>query len=126
MEQLSEAHEDFLKAIVMLGGTPEAPVRQVDVARRLGITKPSVNKAMNILREDGYLTQSYYGKITLTQKGYEYGLSVYERHELLANFLSKAVGIPRERAEVEACHMEHAISDESFEKWREYIEKLGL
>lgn len=126
MEQLSEAHEDFLKAIVMLGGTPEAPVRQVDVARRLGITKPSVNKAMNILREDGYLTQSYYGKITLTQKGYEYGLSVYERHELLANFLSKAVGIPRDRAEEEACRMEHAISDESFEKWREYIEKLGL
>lgn len=126
MEQLSEAHEDFLKAVVMLGGTPEAPVRQVDVARMLGITKPSVNKAMNILREDGCLTQSYYGQITLTQKGYDLGSAVFARHKLLADFLAKEVGIPRDRAEEEACRMEHAISDESFEKWREYIEKLGL
>ena len=110
----------------MLGGTPECPVRPVDVAERMGVTKPSVNKAMNWLKRNGYVDQPYYGQITLTQKGYDLGLAVFARHKLLVDFLTKEVGIPRERAEVEACHMEHAISDESFEKWREYIEKLGL
>ena len=68
----------------------------------------------------------YYGDITLTPEGYEYGQSVLERHHVLFTFLTKALGIPEDRANDEACLMEHAISDESFEKWSSYIKKLNL
>lgn len=126
MEKMSKSHEDYLEAIVMLGGTTEAPVRSVDVATKLGVSKASVNKAVSALKEKGFVDQPYYGDITLTTDGFAYGSSVLDRHHLLFTFLTKAIGIPEERAEEEACLMEHAISDESFEKWSEYVRKLDL
>lgn len=126
MEKMSKSHEDYLEAIVMLGGTDEAPVRSVDVAAKMGVSKASVNKAVNSLKEKGLLDQPYYGDITLTPEGFEYGSAVLERHHLLFTFLTKVLGIPEERADAEACMMEHAISDESFEKWTAYIKSLDL
>ena len=110
----------------MLGGTDEAPVRSVDVAAKMGVSKASVNKAVNSLKEKGLLDQPYYGDITLTPEGFEYGSAVLERHHLLFTFLTKVLGIPEERADAEACMMEHAISDESFEKWTAYFKSLDL
>ena len=115
MEKMSMSHEDYLEAIVMLGGTTEASVRSVDIATKLGVSKASVNKAMTVLKEKGLAEQPYYGDVTLTEEGYEYGTSVLDRHRMLSMFLTKALGIPEERAEKEACLMEHAISDDSFE-----------
>ena len=126
MNKMSMSGEDYLEAIVMLGGTTEVPVRSVDVANRLGVSKASVNKAIHSLKERNLVDQPYYGDITLTPEGYEYGASVLERHTMLFTFLAKALGIPEERADEEACLMEHAISDESFEKWISYIKKLDL
>lgn len=126
MEKMSMSHEDYLEAIVMLGGTTEASVRSVDIATKLGVSKASVNKAMTVLKEKGFAEQPYYGDVTLTEEGYEYGTSVLDRHRMLSMFLTKALGIPEERAEKEACLMEHAISDDSFEKWSSYIKKLDL
>lgn len=126
MEKMSKSHEDYLEAIVMLGGTTEAPVRSVDVATKLGVSKASVNKAVSALKEKGFVDQPYYGDITLTTEGFAYGSSVLDRHHLLFTFLTKAIGIPEERAEEEACLMEHAISDDSFEKWSEYVKNLDL
>ena len=126
MEKMSKSHEDYLEAIVMLGGMTEASVRSVDVATKLGVSKASVNKAVSALKEKGFVDQPYYGDITLTTDGFAYGSSVLDRHHLLFTFLTKAIGIPEERAEEEACLMEHAISDESFEKWSEYVRKLDL
>ena len=126
MEKLSKSHEDYLEAIVMLGGTPEQPVRSVDVANKLGVSKASVNKAVTLLKEKGMLDQPYYGDITLTQDGYEYAQSVYKRHRYLTGFLEKALGIDPEVAEEEACLMEHAISDDSFEKWVAFIDENGF
>lgn len=126
MEKMSKSHEDYLEAIVMLGGTDEAPVRSVDVAAKMGVSKASVNKAVNSLKEKGLLDQPYYGDITLTPEGFEYGSAVLERHHLLFTFLTKVLGIPEDRADAEACMMEHAISDESFEKWSAYIKSLDL
>lgn len=126
MEKMSMSHEDYLEAIVMLGGTTEASVRSVDIATKLGVSKASVNKAMTVLKEKGLAEQPYYGDVTLTEEGYEYGTSVLDRHRVLSMFLTKALGIPEERAEKEACLMEHAISDDSFEKWSSYIKKLDL
>jgi len=70
--------------------------------------------------------QPYYGDITLTELGYEYGSSGLDRHNLLFQVLHKALGIPEERADHEACLMEHAISDESMKKWEAYIKSLDL
>ena len=126
MEKMSMSHEDYLEAIVMLGGTTEASVRSVDIATKLGVSKASVNKAMTVLKEKGLAEQPYYGDVTLTEEGYEYGTSVLDRHRMLSMFLTKALGSPEERAEKEACLMEHAISDDSFEKWSSYIKKLDL
>lgn len=126
MEKMSTSHEDYLEAMVMLGATTEASVRSVDVATKLGVSKASVNKAMSVLKEKGFAEQPYYGDITLTEKGYAYGTSVLERHEMLFTFLTKAIGLSEEDADREACLMEHAISDASFEKWFEFVEKLNL
>ena len=126
MEKMSMSQEDYLEAIVMLGGTTDVPVRSVDIATKLGVSKASVNKAVSALKEKGLVDQPFYGDITLTSDGYAYGTSVLDRHHLLFTFLTKAVGIPEEQAEHEACLMEHAISDDSFAKWRTYIKKLDL
>lgn len=126
MEKVSMSHEDYLEAIVMLGGTTEVPVRSVDIAKQMEVSKASVNKAIGLLKEKGLAEQPYYGDVTLTQSGYEYGKAVLKRHRYLTAFLSKALGIDDETAEDEACLMEHAISDESFEKWVAYIEELGI
>ena len=125
-DKVSMSHEDYLEAIVMIGGTTEQSVRSVDVANKLGVSKASVNKAVGLLREKGYAIQPYYGDITLTEKGYEYGKAVLERHHYLTSFLVKAIGIDEETAEEEACLMEHAISDSSSEKWKAYIKGLNL
>ena len=126
MNKVSMSHEDYLEAIVMLGGTEDVPVRSVDIAHKLDVSKASVNKAIATLKESGYVVQPYYGDITLTAEGLAYGKSVLERHQLLTDFMHKALGIPSERAEDEACLMEHAISDESLEKWAAYIKGLNL
>ena len=120
------SHEDYLEAMVMLGATTETSVRSVDVAAKLGVSKASVNKAMSVLKEKGLAEQPYYGDITLTDEGYAYGTSVLERHEMLFTFLTKAIGLSEEDADREACLMEHAISDASFEKWFEFVKKLNL
>ena len=126
MEKVSMSHEDYLEAIIMLGGTREQSVRSVDIANKLKVSKASVNKAIGLLKEKGFVEQPYYGDITLTETGFAYGQAVYKRHRYLTTFLSKCLGIPADVAEDEACLMEHAISDESFEKWVSYIDKLEI
>ena len=126
MEKMSMSHEDYLEAIVMLGGTTEVSVRAVDIANKLGVSKASVNKAVTSLKEKGLVDQPYYGDVTLTKDGYDYGTQVFDRHRMLELFLTKALGIEPEVAAKEACQMEHAISDDSFEKWRAFIKKLHL
>ena len=126
MEKMSMSHEDYLEAIVMLGGTTDVSVRSVDIANKLGVSKASVNKAVTSLKEKGLVDQPYYGDVTLTEDGYAYGSQVFGRHRMLREFLTKAVGIEPEVAEKEACQMEHAISDESVEKWRSFIKGLNL
>ena len=126
MEKISMSHEDYLEAIIMLGGTAEQSVRSVDIAKQMNVSKASVNKAVGLLKEKGLVDQPYYGDVTLTAEGFEYGTKVYKRHRYLTAFLAKGLGIDDETAEEEACLMEHAISDTSFEKWVDYIDKLGI
>ena len=126
MEKVSMSHEDYLEAIVMLGGSQTQSVRSVDIATKMGVSKASVSKAVTSLKNSGMLEQPYYGDITLTEDGYNYGCAVLKRHEMLTRFLTEKVGLTKEVAEEEACQMEHAISDESFKKWLAYFERIGL
>ena len=120
------SHEDYLEAILMLAGPTHMPVRAVDVADKMGVSKTSVNKAVTALKEKGFVNQQRYGDITLTEDGVSYASKVLDRHNFLTKFLSQALGIDPETAEKEACQMEHAISDESFEKWVIFIDSLDL
>ena len=123
---ISTSHEDYLEAMVMIGGSQKQSIRAVDVAAKMGVSKASVNKAVTVLKEKGYVTQPYYGDITLTQEGDAYGHKVLDRHQALTKFLHRGLGIDAQTAEMEACMMEHAISDESFEKWIAFIDGLDL
>lgn len=126
MEKISTASEDYLETIIMLGGTTKVPVRSVDIANAMGVSKASVNKALKLLKENGLVDQPFYGDITLTTAGQRYGKAIYKRHRYLTAFLHKELGIPAKTAEKEACMMEHAISDASFKKWVKYIDALGI
>lgn len=81
---------------------------------------------MTNLKEKGYAVQPYYGDITLTEEGYEYGSTIWRRHNLLFRFMTEAIGIDSETANYEACQIEHGISTESFKKWEEYLAKQGI
>lgn len=126
MQTLSMSHEDYLEAMLMLAGPTHMPVRAVDVAVKLGVSKTSVSKAVSVLKGKGLVKQQRYGDILLTDDGAAYAAKVLDRHHALTDFLNKAVGIDLETAEEEACKMEHAISDESFEKWLVFIDSLEL
>ncbi len=124
VEKMSVSCEDYLEAIVVLGGSGRHPVRSVDVAESLDVSKASVSKALSILKERGLVDQPPYGDITLTEEGLEYGTWVLDRHRLLFKFMTETLGIDSATADEEACKMEHAMSDESFAKWSAFVNGL--
>ena len=126
MEKLSRSAEDYLEAIVSLGGSLTQPVRNVQISEELGVTKASVSKAIHMLRDEGFIRQEPYGGVRLTPEGLARGVAVLCRHRLLYAFLTQELGIDEETADREACGIEHAISDASFERWLDYAGKLGL
>ncbi len=96
----------------------------VDIADELGITKPSVTKAMDKLKRKGLIHKESYGHITLTEKGEEFAKKVYYKHCIIAEFLEKTLGLSSGEASKNACRMEHVITDEMLEAIENYIEKL--
>ena len=115
--EIRESAEDYLEAILRLSRQGEG-VRSIDVATMLGVSKPSVSHAMKLLREDGYIAMDRYGTITLLDKGAEIANNIYERHRVLSQMLES-----KETALADACKMEHDISQETFEKIKEYFLK---
>ena len=114
-------NEMYLEVILEL--SENGPVRSVDIAKKMGVTKPSVNKAMHSLKEHGYILKERYGSITLTPKGYEIAAEIASRHTLLRRFLIEVLGCDEKTADTDACLMEHVLSAESVEKWHEYMKK---
>ena len=119
--EIRESAEDYLEAILRLSRQGEG-VRSIDVATMLGVSKPSVSHAMKLLREDGYIAMDRYGTITLLDKGAEIANNIYERHRVLSQML-ESMGVSKETALADACKMEHDISQETFEKIKEYFFK---
>ena len=113
-----ESGEMYLEAILVLS-KKNGFVRSIDVSEYLGYSKPSVSRAMGILRQGEYIVVEKDGGITLTDAGREIAEKIYERHTLLTSLLVK-LGVSEETAAADACKMEHAISDESFEAIKRY------
>lgn len=103
-----ESGENYLEAILMIQNE-KGSVHSVDVARKLGVTKPSVSRALGILREQGFLQANEGTQIILTEKGLAKAEDVYSRHKLLTEFLVSITGVDEEQAEENACRIEHVI-----------------
>ena len=117
-----ESGEMYLEAIFVLSRS-SAYVRSIDVSEYLGYSKPSVSRAMGILRSGEYITIDKDGAITLTDSGREIAEKIYERHTVLTQLLT-SLGVDRETAAADACKMEHAISDVSFQAIKRWAEEL--
>ena len=112
---------DLLETIFLLQNK-NGSVRSIDVARELGYTKASISRAMSILKKSEYITMDTFSQISLTDKGLSKAKEVYERHQLITNYLIKALGVSEEIASQDACRIEHVISKESFEKIKQYVQ----
>lgn len=118
---LREAGEDYLEAILNLEGE-SGEVRSVDVANYLGVSRPSVNKAVGILKDLEMVDQEPYGPIILTDRGREEAKEVARRHRVLRKFLIEVLGVDGEIADEDACKMEHVISQQTADKLIEYLD----
>ncbi len=119
--KLQESGEMYLENILIL--SREKPnVRSIDVAGRMGLSKPSVSRAVNLLRSNGYITVDANGSIVLTGPGREIASSIYERHTILTEALV-SLGVNEETASVDACKIEHYISPETFEAIKRHMNK---
>lgn len=122
-KKLTPSSEDYLETILELSEKTDA-VRSVDIATHLGVSKASVNKAMGILREAGLIDQAFYGLIRLTDQGRNRGSEILRRHSMLKRFLVEILGIDEQVAELDACRMEHVISDTTRDQWVAYLHKV--
>lgn len=122
---LTSAHEDYIEAIVELEEEQNRPeVRSVDIAARRNVSKASVNKALQTLRDAGYIEQERYGRITLTEAGREYGEEIWSRHQALRSFFVDDLGVDPEVADHEACEMEHTVSRDTMNRWMDWLDRL--
>lgn len=122
--KIQESAENYLETILILqrrNGT----VRSIDIANELAFSKPSVSIAVRNLRENGYIQVNGHGYIELLSPGLEIAERIFERHQLLTNWLT-ALGVAEDIAAEDACRIEHVISAESFEAIKQHASKFHL
>ena len=119
---IHESGEMYLEAILVLS-QKNGFVRSIDVSEYLGYSKPSVSRAMGILRSGEYIVVDKDGAITLTDTGREIAEKIFERHTVLSKLLMK-LGVSEETAAADACKLEHAISDESFQAIKRFAAEM--
>ncbi len=117
---LQESGEMYLETVYVL--SKNGVVRSLDVAEYMGFSKPSVSRAVGLLKQGGYLLMDKEGYLTLTESGLDVAKKIYERHTLLSKFLVR-LGVDEKTATEDACKMEHDISDESFSAIKEHVRR---
>ena len=122
--RIQESGEMYLETILRLSQR-SGHVRAIDVGEEMGYSKPSVSRAMSILKQGGYIVIEPDGSIILTDAGREIAEKIYARHTLITNFLI-SIGVDKETATEDACKMEHGISDASFEAIQKLLEKNNI
>ena len=118
---MHESGENYLETILILHQR-QGYVRSIDIANELAFTKPSISRAMGILKNDGYITVEPSGNILLTEKGYAKASAVFDRHQTITSFLHKILDVDAETAEADACRIEHVISETTFEKMKAFMQ----
>ena len=118
---LQESGEMYLESIYVLSQR-SSYVRSIDISEYMGYSKPSVSRAVNLLKNGGYIVMDEENYITLTESGREVAEKIYSRHTVLTKMLV-ALGVPQEVAAEDACRMEHTISDVSFEAIKRHVSK---
>ncbi|MPN27613.1 Transcriptional regulator MntR [bioreactor metagenome] len=117
---LQESGEMYLETILVLQKS-QPQVRSIDIANHLGYSKPSVSRAVNLLKDNEYISIDSSGHITLLPKGAEIANCIYERHTILTAFLTK-IGVSAKAAAEDACKIEHIISKETFNKIKDHMQ----
>ena len=118
-----ESAEDYLERILMLQ-KKIGKVRSIDIVHDMGYSKPSISRAIKLLRESNYIIVDKNGIINFTDKGMKIATSIYERHELLTNFLI-SIGVDEDIAKKDACGIEHHLSEETFVALKKHIDNLN-
>ncbi len=118
--EIHESAENYLEAILAL--SEKGSVRSIDVAQYLGFSKPSVSRAMSLLRDNGYVVMDENSFLILTPAGQEIAETIYERHRLLTQWLTW-LGVPPDIAAEDACKIEHDLSAETFQALKDHIAK---
>ncbi len=121
--RLQESGEMYLETILILS-TERPAVRSIDISERMGYSKPSVSRAMGLLKSNGYLQVDSDGFITLTESGMHVARKIYERHTVLKELLMR-LGVDETTAAEDACKIEHDISDASFAAIKAHMKKYG-
>lgn len=116
--KILEAAENYLE-IILIEKEKLGHVRSIDICNALNYSKPTISVMMKQLRENGYIEVDGEGFISLTEKGGDIAVKIYERHELLAKFLM-AIGVDQDTAYRDACKLEHDLSETSFDKLKAY------
>ena len=116
----NESREDYIESILIIKKKKGA-VRSIDIANHFGYSRPSISRAVGLLRKDGLITVDDSGYIELTPKGLELAKDVYSRHNTLIAFLEK-LGVSPETAENDACRIEHILSEESMDRIRAFMD----
>mgnify|MGYP000722487922 FL=1 len=116
---LQESGEMYLETILVLSQKSDA-VRSLDVAEYMGFSKPSVSRAVGLLKSGGYITVDREGYLSLTKEGLEIAQKIYDRHKLLTAFLIN-IGVDEKTAAEDACKMEHDISDLTYEAIKNHL-----
>ena len=117
--RIQESGEMYLESIYVLT-KKNGSVRSIDIAEYMGYSKPSVSRAMGLLKDGDFICIAKDGSITLTPAGIAVAEKIYERHTLLSNLLIR-LGVSEDTASEDACKLEHAISDESFEAIKNFV-----
>lgn len=121
----SESMEMYLETVYLLENS-HGHAHGVDIAKCLGVSKPSVTKAIKHLKEEGFVDKQKYGTITLTEKGRKISKEIYGNHQLISVFLRDSLELSPKEAEKNACKMEHIISDNMLGAIKNYIKKKSI
>lgn len=116
----NESREMYLEVIYELEQQQEV-VHSVDIASRMDFSKPSVSRAISVLRKNGYIAHSPYGDVALTEKGRELARRVYSTHQLLTAFFTQILKLDPDVAEADACRIEHVISQQALDAIEAYL-----